>query len=1002
MVVCNKNTKKLIFARFIKSPEMRVFFYRLIVVVVFFLMLSHVAIAQVIPPNNIDPDLADKWADSVYQSLSLEERVGQLIFIRANHSGQDYIENVGKYIQEYNLGGVVFFAGDPIKQAIQTNAWGALPKTPLFISIDAEWGLGMRLSNAIKYPLQMTLGAVDTDLIYKMGKEIGLQCRRMGIHLNFAPVVDVNNNPANPVIGMRSFGDNPDEVAKKGNAYMKGLQDEGVIASAKHFPGHGDTDTDSHLTLPILHKSKKELRATELVPFKHLIDNGVASIMVAHLSVPAYDKQKKRPATLSRKVITKQLKEKMGFSELIITDGLDMKGVAAYFKKEEIALEAFKAGNDILLIPEDIPASVTSIINAIESGKIEASRLEESCKKILRYKYLTGAWKRKIVDTANLLADLNKYEYWQTRKALFSDAVTIVKNEGNLLPISYPDTLNAAILIIGTDKESSFEKPFEHILPAKVYSLSHNASVNERQTVLSNLESSNLVIIAVVNSNILANKQFGISNSDVQFIERIAQNKHTILDLFASPYSLDLFSNTQQFNAIIVSYQDNPTVQNISAEIILGMLGANGQLPVTAGGFATGTGITTVKSRITYANPAELGIDITYLKKVDSIALAGIAEKAYPGCQIIAAKDGYVFYDKSFGYHTYDSVRQVRSSDVYDLASLTKILATTPAVMKMVDEGRVDINGKLSDYLLYLKGTNKEMLEFKEIMAHQSGLYPWIPYYQNTLFETTWDTTIYKSIISEKFPVRVAQNMYITEDYKYGIYQEIIDSEVGEKTYAYSDLGFYFLKEMIEHLTNQPYNKFLYTEFYDPMGLNHLKFRPRKYFALDDVVPTERDMVFRHQLLNGDVHDQGAAMLGGISGHAGLFGNAYDVAVFMQMYLNGGTYGGREFIQAETVELFTEYQFPDEDNRRGLGFDKPLLEFEEHRTNCKDASPASFGHSGFTGTYAWADPEKGLVYVFLSNRVYPDMDNTKIMDLDIRTNIHQLFYEAIKKNGVEE
>jgi len=948
--------------------------------------------------NEAAVESAEKWADSVYLSLSNSERIAQLIFIRANYSGEEYLPNVPGLIEKYNLGGVTFFANDPLKQVQATNEWNKLAKTPLFVSIDAEWGLGMRLSNTIKYPLQMTLGAVaDDSLIYQMGLQIGEQCRRMGIQFNFAPVVDVNSNSENPVIGMRSFGEVPDQVARKGYFYMKGLQDKNVLASAKHFPGHGDTKVDSHEDLPVLKKSKKELRETELIPFQYLVDRGVASIMVAHLSVPAFDKNKKVPASLSPSLIEKQLKHKMNFEGLVVSDGLDMQAITKYYKKGEIALEAFKAGNDILLIPDDIPLSISIMEEALDKGKIKPERLEESCKKILRYKYLSGAWKREEIETDSLLADLNELRYTRLQEELFSKAVTLVKNDDLLVPLSFPDTLKPALVIVGETEEIPFEDPFKQFIPFEAFRLAHNSSVNEKQNVLGKLENFNLVIVAVVNTNILASRRFGISESDIQFIERIARVKPVLLNIFASPYSLDFFSNPSIFKSIIVSYQDKPFVQKYSAEIILGMSAANGHLPVSAGGFKTGTGFESRKTRLTYASPEKLGIDTAFLRKIDSIALNGIKIEAFPGCQILAAKDGYIFYDKAFGFHTYKKNIPVEATNVYDLASLTKILATVPALMKLTDQGKINLDGNLSDYLLYLKGTNKGSLGLKEILTHQAGLEPWIPYYQNTLFENVWDTMVYRSAISEEFPIRVAKNMYIRENYQYRIYEEITESELIEEEYAYSDLGFYYFKQMIEQLTNQPFDQYLYDNFYDPMGLSLLRFKPRKFFPLIKIIPTENDKVFRHQLLVGDVHDQGAAMLGGISGHAGLFGNTYDVAVILQMFLNGGKYGGRQFFTKETVEEFTSCQFPENDNRRGLGFDKPMLEFEEHRSNCRDASPSSFGHSGFTGTYAWADPETGLVYVFLSNRVYPDMDNSKLMKLDIRTNIHQLFYESLKQ-----
>ncbi len=943
---------------------------------------------------------AVRWADSVYRSLTLEERIGQLIFARANFSGKGYLEAVDTYIEKYNIGGVTFFSGDPLSQALQTNRWNAKAKTPLFVSIDAEWGLGMRLKNTQKYPLQMTLGAIRTDsLLYRMGREIGRQCRRMGIHLNFAPVVDVNSNPANPVIGMRSFGEDPKSVGSKGILYMKGMQDEGILACAKHFPGHGDTRQDSHETLPVVDRSKKELRKTELVPFRMLIDQGVASIMVAHLALPALDKRKNHPSSLSYKIVTKLLKEKMGFQGLVISDGLDMKGVTKYYKKGEIALEAFKAGNDILLIPEDIPASVEAIKTALNKGKIDMSQLETSCKKILRYKYLSGAWKRMPVDTSTLLEELNPPQYAKTVEKLYGEAVTVVKNTGSLIPISFPDTIRPAIVILGSTEPTGFEKVLTDFMPMPVYRLAHEAGMDEKQAILNQMDGINLLFVAIVNTNILASRNFGISEGDLQFAEHLARNKHAVLDLFASPYSLGFFSNSGLFDAIIVSYQDKPVTQRISAEIILGMHAAGGRLPVTAGQFARGTGLVTRKSRLTFGKPADLAIDTAVLRKVDSIARQGIRTGAYPGCQILAAKDGIVFYEKTFGYHTYDSLKPVQATDVYDLASLTKILATTLALMKLSDEGKINIDGKLSDYLLFVKGTNKEKLGFREILTHQAGLQNWIPYYKSTIVKDFWDTSFYRPVISEEFPVRVAENMYIRENYNYEIYREILASPLGEKTYTYSDLGFYLMMEMTKHLTNSPFDQYVYKQFYEPMGLNNLRFKPRRFFGLGKIVPTENDREFRHQQLLGDVHDQGAAMMGGVSGHAGLFGDAYDVAVVMQMLLNGGNYGGRQFFSKETVEEFTRVQFPENDNRRGLGFDKPMLEFEEHRGNCRSASPASFGHSGFTGTYTWADPENGLVYVFLSNRVYPDMHNAKIMEEDIRTNIHQLFYDAIENKN---
>lgn len=940
----------------------------------------------------------NRWVDSVYNSLTLEQRVGQLIFVRANYPYQPYLKTAGKYIKKYNLGGVCFFGGEPVAQAKQFNKWNKKAKTPLMSTIDAEWGLGMRLKGTLKYPLQMTLGAIaDDTLIYQMGRQIGAQCKRVGVHINFAPVVDVNSNPRNPVIGMRSFGQNPQQVGKKGVLYMKGLQDEGVIACAKHFPGHGDTWQDSHKTLPVVTASYDKIEREGLVPFKEMIKNGVGSIMIAHLSVTAFDTLKNHPATLSYPIVTGLLKDKMKFNGMVITDGLDMKGVTNNYGNDSVSYLAFMAGNDLLLIPDDVPSAVKTISDGVKEGRIPEKRVEESCKKILKYKYLTGAWKRTPIDTKTLVSDLHKPEYKALADKLFSESITLVKNSGDLLPLN-KQKKKTLLLIIGETKPVPFEKALSGIKIKKTIRLPHNAAKKEINRVLKQARKYDRAVVAVLNTNILAAKKFGIADTDVKLIDSLAQLTTVVLNVYASPYALDFFKNLNKIPAILMSYQEKPASQKASAAVISGVQKPVGRLPVAAGGFEAGTGIVNLHTTMDHVSPKKLGIDVDILDRIDSTALNGIETGAFPGCQILAAKDGHIFYDKTFGYQTYDRKRKVQKSDVYDLASLTKILATTISLMKLEEDNRIDLNKKMVTWLPMLKGTNKEDLRFKEVLTHQAGLTPWIPYYDSTLRDYGPDTTIYHSVISEQYPVRVAENMYIKKNYSYEIYRELLNSPMSDKKeYHYSDLGFYLFRTMIENITNKPLELYVQQQFYRPMGLTRLTYLPREKFPLNQIAPTEYDTVFRKQVLRGDVHDQGAAMLGGVSGHAGLFGNAESVAVIMQMLLNGGVYNGKQYLRRETVKKFTSYQFPETDNRRGLGFDKPLYEYEDHRTNCKSASPASFGHSGFTGTYTWADPQNGLVYVFISNRVYPDMHNNKLSDLDIRTNIHQLFYDALEK-----
>ncbi len=938
------------------------------------------------------------WVDSVYNALSVEQRVGQLIFVRANYPYQPYLKTAGKYIRKYNLGGVCFFGGDAVAQAKQFNAWNKKANVPLMSTIDAEWGLGMRLKGTLKYPLQMTLAAIpDDSLIYLMGRQIGAQCKRVGVHLNFAPVVDVNSNPRNPIIGMRSFGSNAQNVGRLGVLYMKGLQDEDIIACAKHFPGHGDTWQDSHKTLPVVTASRDKIQREGLVPFKRMIKNGVSSIMIAHLSVTAFDTLKNHPATLSKPIVTGLLKNKLGFKGMVITDALDMRGVTNNYGADSVSYLAFEAGNDLLLIPDDVPSAVKTITDGIKEGRIPLSRLEESCKKILKYKYLSGAWKRQKIATKNLMSDLHKPEYKALADKLFSQSITLVKNQNDLLPLNR-DKKKTLLLVIGETETTPFEKALTGVKIKKTIHLSHHATQKDIKRVLKTARKCDRTIVAVLNTNILASKHFGITNTDVKLVDSLAQLTRVVLDVFASPYSLAYFKNLNKMPVVLLSYQEKPVSQKASAAIINGLKKPVGKLPVTIAGFEAGTGIVNMHTTMDYVKPEKLGINPEILKKIDSTALNGIKIGAFPGCQILAAKDGHIFYDKTFGYQTYEKKQPVQKEDVYDLASLTKILATTISLMKLEETGRIDLRKKMETYLPMLRGTNKEDLKFREVLTHQAGLMAWIPYYDSTLRDYGPDTSIYHTAISENYPVRVANHMYIKKNYNHEIYRELLNSPMStEKVYHYSDLGFYLFRTMIENITNTPLEVFVQQQFYQPMRLNRLTYLPRQKFPLKQIAPTENDTVFRKQVLRGDVHDQGAAMLGGVSGHAGLFGNAENVAAVMQMLLNGGVYNGRQYLKTETVKKFTAYQFRENDNRRGLGFDKPLYEYEDHRTNCKSTSPASFGHSGFTGTYTWADPANGLVYVFISNRVYPDMHNHKISDLDIRTNIHQLFYDALPK-----
>jgi len=944
--------------------------------------------------------LREKWVDSVFNSLLPTEKIAQLIFIRSNSDqNQVYYDSIAKSISKYNIGGICFFKGGPIAQAWATNYYQKSAKTPLFISIDGEWGLNMRLDSTPAFPRQMTLGALENDsLIYNMGKEMAIQCKILGIHINFAPVVDINSNPRNPVINSRSFGENKLKVAQKGIMYMKGMQDNGILTTAKHFPGHGDTDSDSHLTLPIIYHSKATIDTLDLYPFKELIKNGITGIMAAHLFIPSYDTTINTPSSLSKNIVTKLLKTEMGFNGLVFTDGLEMKGVTNYFKSGLLEVKALQAGNDILLLPENIVVAISSIKTAIDSNWLTQKEIDDKCKKVLEYKYLAGLNNYKPIQIENLYQRINTKNTNIINFESFRHAITIISNMDNILPLKDLKYYNIGVLSIGDTLKTEFQKSIENYINTSNYNLSKDFTEKEKDSLLNLFSNHNLLIVAIHNTSSLASKNFGFSKQTIKLIDTLSKTNNIILDFFAYPYALSIFNGNLKAQAIIVSNQDKPENQQLSAELIFGGFESSGILPVTiTENYPLNTQIVTPKIRLGNCLPEELKIKAEQLQIIDSIAINGIKEKAYPGCQILIAKNGMVFYQKSFGTTTYNNNTLVKNTDLYDIASVTKVAATTLAMMKLYEDGKINLDKKLSFYLKYLKHSNKKNITIRQLMSHQAGLKSWIPFYKETLINGIPDSNIYSKVQDRKHKLKVADSLFIIDTYKEKIIKTIIDSDLNEKEeYEYSDLGFYLLKELIEKISKISFEQYLNEHFYSRLGLRYTCFNPLNKFKLDNIIPTENDTVFRKQLIHGYVHDQGAAMLGGVSGHAGLFSNSAELAVIFQLLLQNGEYGGKRLLNDTTIAAFTRQQYPGSNNRRALGFDRQLSQASENGPVCLSASQNSFGHSGFTGTYIWVDPTENLLYIFLSNRVNPDASNGKLSKMNIRTDIHQQIYDIIR------
>lgn len=955
------------------------------------------ASGEVLPPYL---SVHARWVDSILNSMTLDEKIGQLFMIACWSRNPDSEKvRIGKIIEENHIGGLIFMQGGPLRQAALTNYFQVLSKVPLLISQDAEWGLSMRLDSTMNFSKQLMLGAIrDTAVIHDFGAEMARELKRLGVHISFSPVVDINNNPLNPVIGDRSFGENKYDVTNYGLAYMHGLQSNGIIACAKHFPGHGNTDEDSHKVLPVINASRSELDSTELYPFRKLMEAGVGSIMVAHLNIPALDTTQKLPSSLSPQIVTGLLRNELGFHGLVITDALNMRGAADYMKPGIIDVSALLAGNDILLFSTDVPLAVQMIRDAITAGKITETEINIRVRKILQAKYWCGLSRFKPIELNHLYEDLNSPAANYIKQQIIEQALVLPRNKNQFIPIQRPDTFRFAALSIGDTSVNEFQDMLSNYAGVKHFSIAKNAPAKKFADLLDSLKNFNAVFVSLHAMSRMASINYGITDRSRDFVNTLQKQKKVLLTLFGSPYALQYFGN---FDYVLVAFNEDPVTQEFAAQAWFGGIGIEGKLPVTASlEYYRGRGFITTPIRMKFSVPEDAGLCTDSLARIDDIVYEAMSHQAIPGCQVLVAKDGKVIWDKCYGNFTYDALHKVEANDMYDIASVTKIAATTLMVMKLYEEKKIDLDKCVEDYLPELKNTNKSKLKIYELLTHEGGLKPYIPFYRETMDSTgNLNPAIYQSENKEPFTVEVTPSIFMNKNYVDTLWARIITSPVTAKgKYVYSDLDFYFLKRIAEKVSGQSLDQYMEHHFYEPLGLSSICFNPLRFFPSEHLAPSNFDYAWRKQLIQGTVHDQGAAMLGGVAGHAGLFSNATDLAILMQMLANGGTYAGRQYLDTSTVRKFTsQYSMH---SRRGLGFDKPELQADRPSPTCSSASPETFGHQGFTGTCVWVDPAYHLVYVFLSNRTFPDDNNEKLTKLSTRTRIQEAIYDAIRNAPV--
>ncbi|MGB3151258.1 MAG: glycoside hydrolase family 3 N-terminal domain-containing protein [Maribacter sp.] len=935
-----------------------------------------------------------EWVDNKYSQMTLEQKIGQLFMVSvASNQSPKATNQIKQLIREQSIGGVIFSKGTPVRQAEICNEFQEVSKIPLLVGMDAEWGLAMRLDSTYAFPWNMTLGAIeDNGIVEKVGYRIGIHAKRLGVHINFAPDIDINTNPKNPIIGNRSFGENREVVAEKGIAFMKGMENAGVLSSGKHFPGHGDTSVDSHNELPIIPFTMARLDSLELYPFKRLIKDGLSSIMVAHLEVPAMELREGLPSSLSEQIISGILKEELGFEGLVFTDALNMQGVTKFGDKGDVELAAFIAGNDMLLMPQNILEAKEKLLNAYNRGRISERRLAISVKKILMAKYKVGLHNYRPIEKNNLFEDLNSLKDDLIYEEAIENAITVVKNNFDLLGIKNLENKKIAYVKFGDAPNDAF------IEELNKYTSVTQINGSDIEVLKTKLSAYNLIIIGHHKSNESPWKSYEFSKTELTWLQEIANQRtsNLILCVFAKPYTLSTVSTFKSIDAVVMSYQNSDMAQRKTAQLLFGAIPALGKLPVTASPeFPSGVGLQLKDlKRLGYSFPERVGISSKKLQTIDRLMQNGLDSLMFPGAQVLVSRRGKVIYNKSFGKPTYSSENSIKGDDIYDLASLTKILATLPMLMKMEEEGKITLNDTFEELVPSYSDTEIKNVTVLKALSHYGRLPAWIPFYVRTLDKNRKPSKeFYRNTLVPGFSTKVAENLYLTDAYTDSIYNRIGRQDLKSNRYRYSDVPYYVMKKYIEDTYEESLDKLTQEFLYSRIGANYTSYNQLGKFPKNKIVPSEEDKYYRYQTVHGYVHDMGAAMQGGVGGHAGLFSNANDIAKIMQMYLQDGYYGGTGFFDSRTVKKFNTCYFCDKNVRRGVGFDKPQL--EKSGPTCGCVSRKSFGHSGFTGTYTWADPEEEIVYVFLSNRTYPTASNTLLVKSALRTRIQQAIYDAI-------
>jgi beta-glucosidase-like glycosyl hydrolase/CubicO group peptidase (beta-lactamase class C family) len=905
-----------------------------------------------------------QWVDSVMRGMTLRQKVAQLVipFTFSDVSGAKW-EALKNMVTDLEVGGVIISRGTVDQAARLTHALQAAAKVPLLITADFESGLGYRLDGATQFPSMMALGAAnDPDLAYDMGRAVAAEARAVGVQQNYAPVCDVNNNPGNPIINTRSIGAMPANVARMAEAYARGMQDGGLVATAKHFPGHGDTDVDSHNSLPVLAHPLARIDSIELRPFRALIDAGVLSVMLGHLAVPALDRDSTRPASLSRPVTDSVLRHVLGFRGLVVTDALNMGALPKARNGKSCVTMALLAGSDMILMPDNPAAAVDEVVRNVKNGTVPAKLVDRAVARVLAYKDWLGLARdstRWPVPRDTIGASGHRL----LAGRIAGRAVTLVRNDSGLLPVrrSAEKRVASICLMPGTvmpavDTYRAELREFFGGCP--VVEVPRSLSRAQTAAVRDSMEDADVVLVASFVRAHEGSGVIGISKQQKELVESLSRDgAEVVLLSYGSPY---VVASLPCAGAAVCAYGDDDVSVRASLGVVRGDIEPTGVLPVQIPGVAdAGFGL-----RYPVPVDAEEARYARAFAPVDSLVMTQIYRKAFPGAQLIIGRGGRILHKRNFGNLTYAPLSPlVDDGTMYDIASMSKVLVTTTAVMMLYEEGRLDLDARVSSILPAFGRNGKERITIRNLLVHNSGLPAFRAYYT------------FCSDAAEALDT---------------ILGEPLDYPTGTRT-VYSDLGMIVLGKVIEQISGKPLDVFARERVFGPLGMAHSMYNPAdslKRFA----APTELDTVWRKRVVQGAVHDETAALLGGVAGHAGVFSTASDIARFARMMLNGGTLDGRRLLRESTIDMFTRRQ--DRGSSRALGWD---MRSSQGSSAGRYFSMRSFGHTGFTGTSIWIDPEAGLFVVFLTNRVHPSRQNRKL--IEFRPVLHDAIRAALSSGG---